>query len=135
MSEQAEVDTVDDDHHDDDDVIVLSWWHNPVNLIVMGIGLILVIGALGWVLGNNHAQPDPNDVDVGFLQDMHWHHDQAVQMALIYLSRHGHGPGAAPGRRGDPRRAEPGDRPDDPDAARLRQGRHERDRHRDGLDG
>ena len=92
MSEQAEVDTVDDDHHDDDDVIVLSWWHNPVNLIVMGIGLILVVGALGWVLGNNHAQPDPNDVDVGFLQDMHWHHDQAVQMALIYLSDTGTDP-------------------------------------------
>ena len=73
-------------HDDDDEVIVLPWWHNPVNLIVIGIGLILVIGALGWVLGNNHAQPDPNDVDVGFLQDMHWHHDQAVQMALIYLS-------------------------------------------------
>ena len=93
MSEPAEVETVEDDHHDDDDeVIVLPWWHNPVNLIVMGIGLILVIGALGWVLGNNHAQPDPGDVDVGFLQDMHWHHDQAVQMALIYLSANGTDP-------------------------------------------
>ncbi len=93
MSEPAEVETVEDDHHDDDDeVIVLPWWHNPVNLIVMGIGLILVIGALGWVLGNNHAQPDPSDVDVGFLQDMHWHHDQAVQMALIYLSANGTDP-------------------------------------------
>src|SRR6478735_10898932 len=93
MSEPAEVETVEDDHHDDDDeVIVLPWWHNPVNLIVMGIGLILVIGALGWVLGNNHAQPDPGDVDVGFLQDMHWHHDQAVEMALIYLSANGTDP-------------------------------------------
>jgi uncharacterized protein (DUF305 family) len=71
---------------DDDEVVVLAWWHNPVNLIVIAVGLVLVVGALGWVLGNNHAQPDPNDVDVGFLQDMHWHHDQAVQMALIYLS-------------------------------------------------
>jgi uncharacterized protein (DUF305 family) len=44
------------------------------------------------VLGNNHAQPDPSDVDVGFLQDMHWHHDQAVQMALIYLSANGTDP-------------------------------------------
>src|SRR6478735_9539293 len=93
MSEPAEVETVEDDHHDDDDeVIVLPWWHNPVNLIVMGIGLIVVFGALGWVLGNNHAQPDPSDVDVGFLQDMHWHHDQAVQMALIYLSANGTDP-------------------------------------------
>jgi len=91
MSEQAEVESVEDDH-DDDEVIVLPWWRNPVNLIVMGIGLILVFGALGWVLGNNHAQPDPSDVDVGFLQDMHWHHDQAVQMALIYLSANGTDP-------------------------------------------
>jgi len=91
MSEQAEVETVEDDH-DDDEVIVLPWWRNPVNLIVIGIGLIVVFGALGWVLGNNHAQPDPSDVDVGFLQDMHWHHDQAVQMALIYLSANGTDP-------------------------------------------
>ena len=52
----------------------------------------MVIGSLGWVLGNNHAQPDPSDVDVGFLQDMHWHHDQAVEMALTYLSADGTDP-------------------------------------------
>jgi uncharacterized protein (DUF305 family) len=70
----------------DDEVVVLPWWNNPVNLVVIAVGLILVMGALGWVLGNNHAQPDPNATDVGFLQDMHWHHDQAVEMALIYMS-------------------------------------------------
>ena len=74
------------DASDEDEVLVLPWWNNPVNLIVMAIGLVLVFGALGWVLGNNHAQPDPSDVDVGFLQDMHWHHDQATELALTYLS-------------------------------------------------
>jgi uncharacterized protein (DUF305 family) len=88
MSDEVEAERLDTPapDEDDDEVVVLAWWHNPVNLVVIAIGLILVVGALGWVLGNNHAQPDPNDVDVGFLQDMHWHHDQAVQMALIYLS-------------------------------------------------
>ena len=71
---------------DDDEVVVLPWWHNPVNLIVIAVGLVLVCGTLGWVLGNNHAQPDPSDVDIGFLQDMHWHHDQATELALTYLS-------------------------------------------------
>jgi uncharacterized protein (DUF305 family) len=76
----------------DDEIVVLPWWHNPVNLVVIAIGLILVMGSLGWVLGNNHAQPDPNSTDVGFLQDMHWHHDQAVEMALIYMSLPGTDP-------------------------------------------
>ena len=71
---------------DDDEVVVLPWWHNPLNLIVVAVGLVLVCGTLGWVLGNNQAQPDPSDVDIGFLQDMHWHHDQATELALTYLS-------------------------------------------------
>jgi uncharacterized protein (DUF305 family) len=82
----AETDADANTGDDDLEVTVLPWWHNPVNLIVIGIGLVLVLGSLGWVLGNNHAQPDPNKVDVGFLQDMHWHHDQAVEIALTYLN-------------------------------------------------
>ena len=77
---------------DDDELVVLPWWHNPVNLIALAVGLILVMGALGWVLGNNHAQPDPNSTDIGFLQDMHWHHDQATEIALTYLSANGTDP-------------------------------------------
>ncbi len=73
------------DPDDPDGVIVLPWWNNPVNLIAIAIGLILVIGSLGWVLGNNHAQPDPNTVDVGFLQDMRWHHEQATTISFAYL--------------------------------------------------
>jgi uncharacterized protein (DUF305 family) len=75
-----------DDHAGtDDDVIVLAWWHNPLNLIVILVGVALVMGTLGWVLGNNHALPDPNATDTGFLQDMRWHHEQAVQMSFLYL--------------------------------------------------
>ncbi len=80
-------DTIDDDDNRviDDDVIVLPWWNNPVNLVAIALGLILVMGSLGWVLGNNHAQADPNATDVGFLQDMRWHHEQAVKMGLVYI--------------------------------------------------
>ena len=74
------------DEGDADGVILLPWWNNPVNLVAIAIGLILVMGSLGWVLGNNHAQPTPNATDVGFLQDMRWHHEQAVKMGLIYMA-------------------------------------------------
>lgn len=78
--------TFDTDESDDDGVIVLPWWNNPVNLVAIAIGLVLVMGSLGWVLGNNHAQPSTNATDVGFLQDMRWHHEQAVKMGLIYMA-------------------------------------------------
>jgi uncharacterized protein (DUF305 family) len=71
---------------DDDEIVVLPWFYNPINLIAVAIGLILVMGSLGWVLGSNHALPDPNATDVGFLQDMRWHHEQAVLMSFIYIS-------------------------------------------------
>jgi len=48
---------------------------------------VLLAGALGYVVGNNRAIPDANETDVGFLQDMRIHHEQAVQMSLIYLDR------------------------------------------------
>ncbi len=72
-----------------DDVTVLPWWHSKLNLAVLGILLAVVSGMLGFVNGNNTNIPDPNPADIGFLQDMHWHHDQAVEIALTYLSRPG----------------------------------------------
>lgn len=65
----------------------LPWWRSPVNLIVLGLAAVVLAAAAGFVVGNNRALPDPNDTDVGFLQDMRPHHEQAVQMALIYLDR------------------------------------------------
>jgi uncharacterized protein (DUF305 family) len=88
-------DDVNDDEevvNDDDEVVVLPWWYNPINLIAIAVGLILVIGSLGWVIGENHALPDPNRVDVGFLQDMRWHHEQAVEMSFAYLADAGTDP-------------------------------------------
>lgn len=64
---------------------VLPWWQNPINLVTLAVAIALLAGALGWVVGNNGAIDDPGPTDTGFLQDMRWHHDQAVEMANIYL--------------------------------------------------
>lgn len=68
-----------------ENVEVLPWYRNPVNLVVLLVCSALLAAAAGWVVGNNTALPDPNATDVGFLQDMRVHHEQAVQMSLIYL--------------------------------------------------
>ena len=69
----------------DDDVEVLPWWQNPVNLVAIALSVALLVGALGYVIGNNRAVPNANRVDVGFLQDIRVHHEQAVQLSFIYL--------------------------------------------------
>lgn len=70
----------------DDEVVVLPWWHNPINLGVLAVAIALLAGALGWLIGNNNAVPDPNATDIGFLQDMRWHHDQAIEIAYTYMA-------------------------------------------------
>ncbi|HEY4608645.1 MAG TPA: DUF305 domain-containing protein, partial [Ilumatobacteraceae bacterium] len=77
----------DDEVDDVDDVEVRPWWQSKLNLAVIVVGLAILCGALGWLIGNNRATPDPNAVDIGFLQDMRTHHEQAVTMGLYYLSR------------------------------------------------
>jgi uncharacterized protein (DUF305 family) len=65
---------------------VRPWWQNPVNFVAIAIaGLILGVG-IGYFAGDSLATPDFNEVDEGFLQDMRYHHDQAVQMAYFYLT-------------------------------------------------
>ncbi|MDA0371272.1 MAG: DUF305 domain-containing protein [Actinomycetota bacterium] len=74
------------DVDDTDDVIVLPWWQNPLNFIALGLAsLILGIG-IGYFVGDRNASVSYNDADVGFLQDMRYHHEQAVDMAFFYLT-------------------------------------------------
>jgi uncharacterized protein (DUF305 family) len=68
-----------------DEIEVLPWWRNPVNLVAIVVSIAVLAGAIGFVIGNNRAIPDANSTDVGFLQDMRVHHEQAVQMSFIYL--------------------------------------------------
>jgi uncharacterized protein (DUF305 family) len=64
------------------------WWHSGWCLIVLAVALVFLGAAIGYavtILGN--GKPGAGSVDVGYLQDMRWHHDQAVQMSLDYLEK------------------------------------------------
>jgi uncharacterized protein (DUF305 family) len=63
------------------------WWSIASNRWVAAAAIALVAAALGWLVGNNRAIPDPNDTDIGFLHDMSLHHEQAINIAYIYLQR------------------------------------------------
>jgi uncharacterized protein (DUF305 family) len=57
-------------------------------LLVLGLALAFLVGAVGYLIGVRTTDGVPsNEVDVGFLEDMTSHHDQAVKLALIELSR------------------------------------------------
>ena len=49
------------------DVETRPWWQSKLNLGVLALAIALLCGALGWVVGNNRAIPDPNATDIGFL--------------------------------------------------------------------
>ncbi|MEP7045205.1 MAG: DUF305 domain-containing protein [Ilumatobacteraceae bacterium] len=72
-----------------DEIVTRPWWQSKLNLAVLAVAIAVLCGALGWVVGNNRAIPDPNKVDIGFLQDMRTHHEQAVTMSFYYLSSTG----------------------------------------------
>jgi uncharacterized protein (DUF305 family) len=65
--------------------VALPWWRSPLNLTVLAVAVAVLAGGIGWVVGNNGALSDPNATDVGFLQDMRYHHEQAIDISRIYL--------------------------------------------------
>jgi uncharacterized protein (DUF305 family) len=69
----------------DDQIELRPWWQSKLNLGVVAVAIAVLCGALGWVVGNNRAIPDPNNVDIGFLQDMRTHHEQGVLLGMYYL--------------------------------------------------
>jgi uncharacterized protein (DUF305 family) len=56
-------------------------------VVVLGVALAFLVGAGGYFIGVRTASPPSSAVDVGFLQDMSDHHDQAVELALLGASR------------------------------------------------
>lgn len=69
------------------DVTVLPWWRNPLNIAILAVALLFVSGAAGYSLGAGTPEAvRHNDTDVGFLQDMRIHHEQAVVMSRLYLA-------------------------------------------------
>ncbi len=79
------MDTIDEIVEPPDEIEIRPWWQSKLNLGVLAVAIALLCGALGWLVGNNRAIPDPNRVDIGFLQDMRTHHEQAVSLGLYYL--------------------------------------------------
>ena len=77
----------DDDDIDDDDGDGLGWAPVALHRVVILVAVALFFGgAVGYFLGAGKP-PAVDSVDVGFYRDMTAHHDQAVQMALIELSK------------------------------------------------
>ena len=65
---------------------VLPWHHSKLNVLLsLAVAVVLGVGA-GFFLGGSSSDTAHNDVDVGFLQDMRIHHEQAVAMSRIYLA-------------------------------------------------
>ena len=53
-----------------------------------GVALLFLGGSIGYfVTQRSERHPGAGSVDVGFLQDMRYHHDQATQMSLAYLQK------------------------------------------------
>ena len=92
ISDEIAVDRDDRFDDADDDVLVLPWWQNPLNIIAVVLSVLVLSAGAGFVIGERHATPDPNVVDVGFLQDMRIHHEDAVDMSLNYLGKQGTDP-------------------------------------------
>ena len=68
----------------DADELVLPWWQHPMNIVTLIVTAAILAAMVGWLVGDSGADPDHNEVDVGFLQDMRVHHEQAVLMSLIF---------------------------------------------------
>ncbi len=55
-------------------------------LVVLLVAVAFLGGAVGWAVGQRDDDP-LSATDVGFLQDMGYHHDQGVEMSLILLQK------------------------------------------------
>jgi uncharacterized protein (DUF305 family) len=67
-----------------DDDVVLPWWQHPFNILTLVVTAAILAGMVGWMIGDDGARIEHNDVDTGFLQDMRVHHEQAVLMGIVY---------------------------------------------------
>jgi uncharacterized protein (DUF305 family) len=64
------------------------WFHPPsaVQAIAMVVVLVLLGAVIGWLVTDRETTPEPTSTDVGFLQDMITHHEQAVTMSELALA-------------------------------------------------
>jgi uncharacterized protein (DUF305 family) len=64
------------------------WWHS-LGKVALACAATFVLGAGVAMAANRTSAPGLHSVDVRFLQDMRWHHDQAVDMGLVQFRKHG----------------------------------------------
>lgn len=79
--------TTDEDARDDHDDVVLPWWQRPINIVVVLVAAALIAGMIGWLIADSGNDVASSDVDVGFLQDMRVHHEQAIETSFSFLDR------------------------------------------------
>jgi len=62
--------------------VPVGWW------LALAIAVVFVVGAIGYFIGvrSTESEGELSAIDVGFLQDMLDHHDQAVELALLELA-------------------------------------------------
>jgi len=87
VSDVQESDEIEQGTPPGEDEAAAPWWHSPWRLLVLGAAVLFLGLAAGYALFNGDARPKGSAVDIGFLQDMHAHHDQAVTMSYIYLEK------------------------------------------------
>lgn len=106
VEEHVDVEEHGDDGGDDDggddggdgddapgDMIVLPWWQHPFNIVVIAVTAALLAGMVGWMIGDSGNDRRAGEVDVGFLQDMREHHEQATGISFLYLALDDTNPG------------------------------------------
>ena len=72
--------------HDSSLEATLPWWRSPLNMTLVAFVLVVAGFMLGTFVPRGDDPAVHNDVDIGFLQDMRIHHEQAVTMAVVYRS-------------------------------------------------
>ena len=90
---------VDDVSTDVDEVVSDRAAEQLFRGVLIALGAIVVVGLFAgaaiWALAGDDEPPPPmNAVDVGFLQDMIDHHEQALLISNLYLDEQPRGPAA-----------------------------------------
>lgn len=61
-----------------------------LRIVVLVVAIAFTAAAIGFVVGEHRGGADPlSSTDVGFMQDMGYHHEQAVQMSLLLIGKEG----------------------------------------------
>lgn len=60
-----------------------------LQVAVLVVAVAFLAGAIAFVVGERSESDPLSSTDVGFMQDMAYHHEQAVQMSLLLLDKEG----------------------------------------------